>query len=138
MTSPAQAGPAPADRGLPLGVYLLAALRLLDAAFFAAAVTGDRPLVFDELLASRLGGEEVLHAIYAIVAVLSVLAAIGLLIGHRWGWAGTMLLTGFGLLITIYAYVAGAGSDLRLILLVVSALYLNQRVVRERFWDGRT
>jgi len=122
----------PSNR-LPLGVYVLAALRGLDAALLIAAALGIRSIVGDDLLTSLLPDPSWIDPVYISLAVLSVVTGIGLLTGHRWGWAGTMLLTGVGLLSAIYVYMQGGQNDLRLLFLVASAFYLNQRVVRERF-----
>jgi hypothetical protein len=123
---------------LPLGVYLLAGLRIADAAVLIAAATGARQIAGDSVIADLLPDPAYLDALYVIAAVLSVAVAIGLVAGHRWGWAGAMILTGFGLLLADFAFVKGASNDVRLILLVLSAFYLNQRVVRERFWGRRS
>jgi hypothetical protein len=133
--APEETAPA---RGVPLGVVVLAGVRLLDAVVLAAAVAGVRSLPGDDLFASHLPGLDTVHAFEAIAAVLSVVVALGLLLRQRWGWTGTMLITGVGLFIAILAFVGGAGNDLRLLVLVASAFYLNQRAVRDWFWSPRS
>jgi hypothetical protein len=118
---------------MPLGVYVLAVLRLFDSALLFAAALGFRSIAGDDLLTPLLPDPSWISPIYFATGILSLGAAVGLLVGHRWGWAGTMLLTGLGLLSAIYVYLQGGHNDLRLFFLVASAFYLNQRVVRERF-----
>lgn len=125
-------------RGMPPGVLVLAVIRLLDAAILAAAVAGIRPLPGDDLFASHLPGLESVHAIEAIAAAISVVGAVGLLLRRRWGWTGTMLLTGVSLFFANLAALGGVTNDLRLLVLVASAFYLNQRVVRDWFWSQRS
>lgn len=126
------------SRSLPLGVLVLAGVRLLDAAILAIAAAAIRPIAGEAFWAAHLPSAEWAHGIEAVFVVLSVLAAIGLLLRRTWGWTGAMLLTGAGLCFAIVAYLGGAGNDLRLIVLVASAFYLNQRAVREWFWGPRT
>jgi hypothetical protein len=69
---------------------------------------------------------------YAIVAVaaLRFVAALGLLARVRAAWILAMLVTGGGLALTITGYALGRPDDVRLLLDVASAFYLNQPGVR--------
>jgi len=125
------------SRRPPMGVLILVCIRVLDAAILLAAAAGVRDVAGEAVWGRVEPIAAYLDPLYVLAAVLSVLVAIGLLVGHRWGWTGATILTGFGLFTAIWAYVGGAGNDLRLILLVLSALYLNQSAVRERYLGPR-
>jgi hypothetical protein len=119
--------------GLPVGVILLAGLRGLDAVLLVLAVAGFRDLPLADTTPPIVGSLTVLGLFALAVAVLDAVAATGLLLGHRWGWLLTMLICGAGLLLWLGLYATGRHDELRIGLLVVTALYLNQGAIKLRY-----
>ena len=70
------------------------------------------------------------QSIDIVLAVATIIGVFGLLAFRRWGWVLTMILVGLGLLGELIRVVIGQPDHLGLLLLVVSAFYLNQRSVR--------
>lgn len=128
----------PISRRPSMGVVIVAGVRVLDGLLLLLAAADVRDVAGQSVWQDLAPTEGILDAAFITAAVLSFLVAIGLLIGHRWGWTGAVLLTGIGLFLAIWAYVGGAGSDVRLIILVVSVFYLNQPAVRERYIGPRS
>ena len=115
---------------LPIGAVLLAILQLAEGAWLLAALGGVRVAAAAGLPADLLGlGVAGQYAIVA-VAALRFVAALGLLARVRAAWILAMLITGGGLTLTITGYVLGRPDDVRLLLDVASAFYLNQPGVR--------
>ncbi len=65
-----------------------------------------------------------------VIAAATIVGVLGLLAFRRWGWVLTMVLVGIGLLGELIRVALGQPDHLGLLLLVVSAFYLNQRSVR--------
>jgi hypothetical protein len=115
---------------LPIGAVLLAILQLVEGAWLLAALGGVRVAAEAGLPADLLGlGVAGQYAIVA-VAALRFVAALGLLARVRAAWILAMLVTGGGLALTITGYALGRPDDVRLLLDVASAFYLNQPGVR--------
>ncbi len=70
------------------------------------------------------------QALDIVLATATIIGVVGLLAFRRWGWVITMILVGIGLLGELIRVVIGQPDHLGLLLLVVSAFYLNQRSVR--------
>ncbi len=70
------------------------------------------------------------QSIDIVIAVATIIGVFGLLAFRRWGWVLTMILVGLGLLAELIRVAIGQPDHLGLLLLVVSAFYLNQRSVR--------
>jgi hypothetical protein len=113
---------------LPFGVLVVVVVRVIDALLVAGVGLGLRPLVVD--LPAPLDEPRVLAAIGLTWAGLTVAGAIGLLLRKHWGWVLTMVMVGVGLTVNLVRVYLGVPDDLDLLLLVVSAFYLNQRAVR--------
>jgi hypothetical protein len=119
--------------GLPAGAVLLAILQFTEGVWLLAALGGVRMAAEAGLPADLLGlGVAGGYAIVA-VAALRIVAALGLLARVRAAWVLVMLVTGGGLALTITGYALGRPDDVRLLLDVASAFYLNQPGVRAVF-----
>lgn len=70
-------------------------------------------------------------SLFLLAAVLLV-SALLLLAGRRVGWLLAMVITGVSVAVDIAGFLAGTGSELWMLLNVVTVFYLNQRDVRDR------
>ena len=75
-------------------------------------------------------------AVVFAVAVLRLVAAVGLWLGWRRAWVLTMLLVGIGLSSPSTSTLSETRPTLRLAIDIVIAFYLNQGIVRDYF-EGR-
>ena len=113
----------------PVGVLIVAVLRIIDAVSMAAIGLGVKGLPVDAL--PILENSPILtQSIDIVIAVATIIGVFGLLAFRRWGWVLTMILVGFGLLAELIRVAIGQPDHVGLLLLVVSAFYLNQRSVR--------
>lgn len=113
----------------PFGVLVVAFLRILDAVSMAAIGLGVRGLPMDGL--PILASSPILtRSIDIVLAAATIIGVVGLLGYRRWGWVLTMVLVGVGLFAELARVANGQPDHLGLLLLVVSAFYLNQRSVR--------
>jgi hypothetical protein len=115
---------------LPIGAVLLAILQVAEGAWLLAAFGGVRIAAEAGLPADLLGLGAAGGYVIVAVAVLRFAAALGLLARVRAAWVLVMLITGGGLALTITGYALGMPDDVRLLLDVASAFYLNQPGVR--------
>ena len=113
----------------PIGILIVALLRIIDAVSMAAAGTGVRdvpmgglPVLLDSPLLTQ--------SLDLLIAAATIVGVLGLLAFRGWGWVLTMVLVGLGLLGELIRVALGQPDYLGLLLLVVSAFYLNQRSVR--------
>ena len=67
-----------------------------------------------------------------LVAATLLVSALLLLADRRIGWLLAMVITGVSVGVDLWAFVAGTGSHLWMLLNVVTVFYLNQRDVRQR------
>jgi hypothetical protein len=130
-TAPSVVPPeAPAGgQALPsFGIVVVAALRLFDAVglIFITLGLGQLPLTGFPIL----GDEGVTYWLNLFYAGLIITGVIGLLARQGWGWVLTMVLVGVGLVGELIRVAIGIPDYLGLLLLVISAFYLNQRSVR--------
>ena len=130
MTTPAAQG---TRRQRPLGVVVIAAFLVLDAVLAIAERafdlgTGTR----QDILAAEA---DRISLLVIVLVALRLVAAVGLWLGWRRGWALTMLLVGISLVIDLALYWNGQPLYLRMAIDVVVALYLNQGAVRE-YYEG--
>jgi hypothetical protein len=113
----------------PVGVLIVAVLRIIDAVSMAAIGIGVKGLPVDAL--PILENSPILtQSIDIVLAVATIIGVFGLLAFRRWGWVLTMILVGLGLLAELIRVAIGQPDHVGLLLLVVSAFYLNQRSVR--------
>ena len=119
----------------PLGVAVIAVFLLVDAVVGVGQLAIDTPLMTrtDTLLSIT----EWAPAGIVVLAVLRLVAAVGLWRGSRGAWVLAMLMVGIGLLISLALYWRGDPSYPRMVIDIVIAFYLNQGLVRDYF-EGRT
>ncbi len=113
----------------PIGLLIVATLRIVDALGMIAVGLGIAGLPVSGLpiLANAPNLTRTIELIWATGTIVGV---VGLLAKRRWGWVLTMVLVGLGLLAQLIRVAIGQPDHLALLLLVVSAFYLNQRSVR--------
>jgi hypothetical protein len=116
--------------GRPFGIFALATFALLGGLWTLAAALGLRPLdVY------RIGETVVDPWVPQLVSgawgVMLIIAAVLLLLLHRWGWELLMISTGIGLLGALWQWWIGNLEPIRMGLLVLTAFYLNGREVRD-------
>jgi hypothetical protein len=122
-----------AVRRIPFGVWVVAILEVVLAGILFLDATGIRPSNSSSVIA-QLGGQggPVSWAI-AGVGIVGIIAAVALLRLMPIGFVATTLLAGTGLLNELGSRLTGHTDDLRLAILVVVVLYLNQPSVRAVF-----
>jgi hypothetical protein len=126
-------------RRVPFGVWVVAILTVVLSVLLFLDASGIRPSSSTSIL-MRLGGQGgPVSWVIAGVAVVGVLLAIALIRLSPIGLVGTTLLAGVALLNELGSRFTDHADDLRLVILVVTVLYLNTRSVREVFdrGDGR-
>ena len=113
----------------PVGILVVAFLRVIDAVSLAAIGLGIQGLPTDGL--PLLEESPLLtQSLDIVLAAATIIGVVGLLAFRRWGWVLTMILVGLGLLGELIRVAIGEPDHLGLLLLVLSAFYLNQRSVR--------
>jgi hypothetical protein len=113
----------------PFGILAVAALRIFDAVTLAAIGLGLQGLPVAGL-AIVASSPNLTRIIDLLLAAAIIVGIVGLLAYRRWGWVLTMILVGLGLAHELFRIWIGQPDHLGLLLLVVSAFYLNQRSVR--------
>jgi hypothetical protein len=116
----------------PFGVVLLTLLWLAYGGLAALAVF-DVPGVPIARVPRALAAFGLVEAASGVVAIVSLLTAIGLWFQRPWGWVLAMLVAGIGLAFDIVGWFSGTPAYAYLLLGVVIAFYLNQGDVRRRF-----
>jgi hypothetical protein len=124
------AAPAP-RRQRPIGVVLIAAFLVADAALALAQKFLDFQGGTRQDLISDPGGQGSVAIV--VLVILRIVAAVGLWFGWRRGWVLTMLLVGISLIIDLWLYFNGERYYVRMAFDVILAFYLNQGAVREYF-----
>jgi hypothetical protein len=71
-------------------------------------------------------------ALLFLLAATLLVSALLLLVDRRVGWMLAMVITGVSVAVDIAAFLSGTGSELWMLLNVVTVFYLNQRDVRVR------
>ena len=125
-----------ADRR-PFGITAIVVLQLATAAWIASGIVGIRPLAPDSLAGQISTTLPNVEAIFGALTVILVVASVGLWFVHRWAWVASMLLTGFQLAFMLVSIWQGGSDWVRLLLLTITALYLNQGSVLALFADRR-
>ncbi len=121
-------------RTRPVGVAVIAIFLVVDAALMLLQLSVDTTM--STRTATLLRISELAPAGFVILALLRLVAAVGLWRGSRRAWVLAMLLVGVGLIISLYLYALGDPPYLRMAIDVVIAFYLNQGAVRDYF-DSR-
>jgi len=122
-----------AARRIPFGVWVVAILEIVLAGILFLDATGIRPSNSSSIIAQLGGQGGPVSWVIAGVGVVGVLAAVALLRLRPIGFVATTLLAGTGLLNELGSRLSGHADDLRLVILVVVVLYLNQPAVRAVF-----
>ena len=112
----------------PFGILVVSALRLVDALGLILIGFMQQGLPISGF--PIIGNPTVTRALDLLFASLIILGVLGLLAGKSWGWVLTMVLVGGGLLFELIRYAIGQPDPVGLLILVISAFYLNQRSVR--------
>jgi hypothetical protein len=125
---------APARPPIPFGLWVIAVALVVGGVLIVLAVTGNVPAF---LSGGNLGIERSLEGRngLGLFGVGQIVAGIGMLFRVRSAWGLAMFLVMIGLLVNLFSYVTGDPNLVRLLLLVVTAFYLNQRAVRQVFTD---
>ncbi|MFI5226265.1 MAG: hypothetical protein ACHQ3P_06275 [Candidatus Limnocylindrales bacterium] len=119
----------------PFGITAVVVLQLATAAWIASGIVGIRPLDPTSLAGQISDSLPNVEAIFGVLTVILVVASVGLWFVHRWAWVASMLLTGFQLAFLLVSIWQGGSDWVRLLLLTITALYLNQRSVIDLFGD---
>jgi len=120
------------QRQRPVGLLLVAALLVFQAIFLVAGLTGRGiPVLSGGLL--QIDGNDVGRGVIVAVVAANLLAAFGLVMGWRWGWALSMVLVGVLLIVAFVAWYNGDFHAIRMAIGVAAAFYLNQTEVRDYF-----
>ncbi len=125
-----------ADRR-PFGITAVVVLQLATAGWIASGILGIRPLAPDSLAGQISTSLPNVEAIFGVLTAVLVVASVGLWFVQRWAWVASMLLTGFQLAFMLVSIWQGGSDWFRLLLLTITALYLNQGSVLALFADRR-
>ena len=116
---------------LPFGIKAIISLKILGvvSVLISIAISGV------QLLDSELATVEIYAAIVAftLLALLDLVAVIGLWRLARWAWTLTMLTIGISLASMLYRYSQEDPLYLNMVLNVLMVFYLNQRDVQRVF-----
>ena len=126
-------GVEPDERRVPLGIWAVAILVTLLWILVILDATGIRPSNSNTILADAVGTNRVLDWIVGGIAVVGIAGAIALIRLKPIGFVITVVLAGIGLFNTLASDLVGKGDDLRLGVIVLAVLYLNQPAVRAVF-----
>ena len=126
-------GVEPDERRVPFGIWAVAILVTLLWILVILDATGIRPSNSNTILADAVGTNRVLDWIVGGIAVVGIAGAIALIRLKPIGFVITVVLAGIGLFNTLASEFVGKGDDLRLGVIVLAVLYLNQPAVRAVF-----
>jgi uncharacterized membrane protein (DUF2068 family) len=130
-------GPARSTRR-PVTLLILVGLMILKAVLILLVLRGvfafDDGWITEALkipgVADSIRENPALTVILVVTAAMLIGASVALLAGRRVGWLLAMVLTGVFLAIDIVEILSGTGSDIWVLLNIVTVFYLNQRDVR--------
>jgi hypothetical protein len=130
--------PAPTEGGRPLGVLIVALVQFVRAALRSARCWGSAPperrLAEDRRPVAGPATGTVAFVIARAIGIglvaASVLVGIGLLAGRRWGWIGSIVISGLSLAFALGAWWDGHPVYAAMVINIVAVFYLNQREVR--------
>lgn len=112
----------------PFGVTAIAVLQVITAG--AAMVGWWQREPFEEGL---LDPSVVTHSLTLGLALLTLIAAFGLLLMHEWAWPTVLAAISVNMGVGLWAYYDGHPNYVTMILNVISIFYLNSRDVRHAF-----
>jgi hypothetical protein len=121
---------------LPLGLWAIAVLLVIGGAAIVLSAIGVRESLLSGGLLSLDASSEG-RIVIGVFGVAMITAGAGMLLRSRSAWGLAMFLVMIGLAVNLYSYFTGDANLLRLLIFVVIAFYLNQRVVREIFGERR-
>jgi hypothetical protein len=132
------AGP-PAQRRLPVTMYILAGLIVIKAVLIGMIVIGVNyePVMLilrssaTYLLIAPLLVSPMTLAVLGLVGLALAFAAVQLLRRRRSGWLLAMVLTGAFVAVDIYTFLTIGSNHVWMLLNIVTVFYLNQADVRE-------
>ena len=116
--------------GRPFGILILAVLGVAGGLWAFAGLTGFHDVPEFSIRTASVP-EGLVRVAVALWATVTMVAAVLLLALDRWGWILAMLAAGLGLLASLWSWGLGHPEPVRLLILVVTAFYLNGREVRE-------
>ncbi len=120
-------------RPVPFGIWAVAILVTLLWIIVLLDATGIRPSNSNTILADAVGTSPALNWIAGGIAIVGIVGAVALIRLKPIGFVITVVLAGIGLLNTLASGLVGKGDDLRLVIVVLAVLYLNQPAVRAVF-----
>ncbi len=126
----------PDERRVPFGVWAVALLVIALSILLLLDATGVRPSNSNTVIARAVGTNRLIDWVVGGIAVVGMAGAIALVRLRPIGFVVTVVLAGIGLANALVSEFLGRGDDLRLGLLVLAVLYLNQPAVRAIFGRG--
>ena len=126
-------GVEPEEQRVPFGIWVVAVLVIILWVLVLLDATGIRPSNSNTVLADAIGTNKLLDWIAGGLAILGIVGAIALVRLKPIGFVLTVVLASIGLFNTLASQFQGKGDDLRLGIIVVAVLYLNQPTVRAIF-----
>ena len=121
------------ERRVPFGIWAVAILVTLLWIIVLLDATGIRPSNSNTILADAVGMSPALNWIAGGIAIVGIVGAVALIRLKPIGFVITVVLAGIVLFNTLASELVGRGDDLRLLLIVLAVLYLNQPAVRAVF-----
>ena len=132
----------PAPRRRPFGVIVVALLQLGTVAVALGSYLSGIQLPWEGTLSDLLADHNWARIGIGFIAMLVLLAAIGMWRLKRWGWALMISMVGLSLAIDVAIWFGNTSQDrylalyLRMALDIVSAFYLNTSAVQAAFHEG--
>lgn len=130
------AAPDERDRTRPIGIVLLVLFQILNVTASLLALAGALGPRTGSVVAVLGNDSPIVNGIVMVIAIVTLIGAIGLWRLKRFGWYTVMLLTGLGLAIQIAFYVWATPNFINLTIFVISAFYLNQHEVKSIFLEA--
>ena len=118
-----------------MGIVLLVLFQVLNVSASLLAVAGLLGPRTGSVVAVLGNDSPIVNDIVIVIAIVTLVSAIGLWRLSRWGWYAIMLLTGLGLAIQIAFFVWATPNYINMTIYVVSAFYLNQHQVKSIFLE---
>lgn len=115
-------------RKRPFGVTAIAVIQVV-----AAAVAMYQWWSRDPFEAGLLDTSVYLHSLTFALASLTLIAAVGLLLMHKWAWPAVLLAISVNMAVGLWAYYDDHPNYIMMTLNVIAIFYLNSRDVRLAF-----
>jgi intracellular septation protein A len=114
----------------PLGIAVIVLFELVNMSIFLLAVWGIGPRVGEGTIYEVSATSDAARIALTAVALIGIVAAIGLWFLSRRAWVVTMVLIGIMLVFGLWSWAIGEPSFVRILINAVIALYLNQPAVQ--------